>query len=167
MSGKNIIFDDKKINKSNFYKNKKLFNIYDIDVDKTLISNEKPYGTIARSNIFLDIMMMMVSLELYICIKLLQMIGYVKHFESNRTMSFKVNDNRLLKKYTKIWGRVDILMNTIFDSELVYGDNDKYIKAKIKSYGDKANTNFQGKKIPNQNASYKCLLIFFTFSCFT
>ena len=29
MSGKNIIFDDKKINKSNFYKNKKLFNIYD------------------------------------------------------------------------------------------------------------------------------------------
>ena len=29
MSGKNIIFDDKKINKSNFYKKKKLFSIYD------------------------------------------------------------------------------------------------------------------------------------------
>ena len=25
------------------------------------------------------------------------MIGYVKHFDSNKTMSFKVNDNRLLK----------------------------------------------------------------------
>ena len=37
MSGKNIIFDDKKINKSNFYKNKKVFNIYDMEVDKTLI----------------------------------------------------------------------------------------------------------------------------------
>ena len=82
-------------------------------------------------------------------------------------MSFKINDNRLLEKYTKIWGRVDILMNIVFDSELVSGDNDKYIKAKIKSYGDKANTNFQGKKIPNQKASYKCLLIFFPFSCFT
>ena len=42
MSGKNIIFDDTKINKSNFYKNKKLFNIYDIDVDKILIFKNEP-----------------------------------------------------------------------------------------------------------------------------
>ena len=28
-------------------------------------------------------------------------------------------------------------MNIKFDSEPVYGDNDKYIKAKIKSYGNK------------------------------
>ena len=31
------------------------------------------------------------------------MIGYVKHFDSNKTMSFKVFDNKLLKNYTKIW----------------------------------------------------------------
>ena len=31
------------------------------------------------------------------------MIGYVKCFDSNKTMSFKVSDNKLLKKYTKIW----------------------------------------------------------------
>ena len=37
-------------------------------------------------------------------------------------------------------------MNIKFDSELVYGDNDKYIKTKIKICGDKINTNFQGKK---------------------
>ena len=48
-------------------------------------------------------------------------------------------------------------MNIKFDSEPVYGDNDKYIKTKIKSFGDKINTNFQGKKIPKENASYKCL----------
>ena len=34
MSGKNINFDCKKFNKSNFYKNKNLFNIYDTDVNK-------------------------------------------------------------------------------------------------------------------------------------
>ena len=34
MSGKSINFDDIKINKSNFYKNKKLFNLHDIDVNK-------------------------------------------------------------------------------------------------------------------------------------
>ena len=85
------------------------------------------------------------------------MIGYVKHFGSNKAMSFKVTDNKLLKKYIKIWERVNSLMNIEFDSEPVYGDNDKYIKTKIKSYGDNVNTNFQGNKIPKENASYKCL----------
>ena len=36
-------------------------------------------------------------------------------------------------------------MNIELDSKLVYGDNDKYIKTKIKSFGDKINTSFQGK----------------------
>ena len=43
-----------------------------------------------------------------LCIKVPQMIGYVKHFDSNKTMSFKVIDNKLLKKYTEIWERVSI-----------------------------------------------------------
>ena len=38
MSGKSIKFDDKEINKNTFYKNKKLFNIYDLDVNKMLVS---------------------------------------------------------------------------------------------------------------------------------
>ena len=36
MNGKNITFNDKKINKSNFYKNKKLTKIDEIDIDKIL-----------------------------------------------------------------------------------------------------------------------------------
>ena len=88
-----------------------------------------------------------------LCLKLPQMIGYVKNFDSNKTMYFKVYDNRLLKKYTKVWERVSILMNIEFDSELTFGDNDKCIKAKVKPYGDEVNTNFQGKKIPRENAS--------------
>ena len=85
------------------------------------------------------------------------MVGCVKHFNRNKTMSFKLNDNRLLKKYTKIEGKVGILINIEFNSEPVYGDNDKYIKAKTNSYGDEVNTNFQGKKMSKENASYKCL----------
>ena len=72
-------------------------------------------------------------------------------------MSFKVSDNKLLKKYNEIWERVSNLMNIEFDGEPVYGDNDKYIKTKIKMYEDRVNTNFQGKKVPKENASYKCL----------
>ena len=60
MSGKNINFEDKKIRKNNFYKNKKLFKIEDIDINNILVSKKEPYGT----NL-LDIMMMM-SLDHYV-----------------------------------------------------------------------------------------------------
>ena len=48
-------------------------------------------------------------------------------------------------------------MNIEFDSEPIYGGNDKYINTKIKMYEDRVNTNFQGKMVPNENTSYKCL----------
>ena len=82
------------------------------------------------------------------------MIGDVKHFDSNKAMSFEVSDNKLLKKYLKIWERVRNLMNIKFDSEPVYDDNDKYMKTKLKLYGDKINTNFQAKNIPTE----KCII---------
>ena len=74
-------------------------------------------------------------------------------------MSFKISDNKLLKKYTKIWKKVKNILNIKFDSEPVYGDNDQYIKTKIKSYRDKENTNFQGNKIPKENASWFSLIM--------
>ena len=92
-----------------------------------------------------------------LCIKLPQMVGYVKHFDNDKTMSFKVGDNKLLKKYNKIWKKICNIMNIEFDSDPVYGDGDKYIKTKIKLDRDNVGTNFQGKKIPKENASYKCL----------
>ena len=45
MSKKRINFDDKEINKSNFYKNKKLFKIDNIDVNKILVSKKEPHDT--------------------------------------------------------------------------------------------------------------------------
>ena len=37
ISGRSINFEDKKIKKSNFYKNKNLFKIEEIDIDKILV----------------------------------------------------------------------------------------------------------------------------------
>ena len=45
MIKKKVNFGDKKMNKSNFYKNKKLFKIDDIGVNKILVSKKEPYGT--------------------------------------------------------------------------------------------------------------------------
>ena len=134
MSGKSINFDDKKINKSNFHKNKKLFSFNDIDVNKMLVSKKESYGTKNSLKYFIGYNDGDVIRPL--CIIIPQMIGYVKHFDSNKTMSFKVSDNKLLKKYNKTLEKVGNLLNIEFDSEPVYGDVDKYIKTKIKIYGD-------------------------------
>ena len=45
MSGKNVNFIDKKIKTSNFYKDKKVIKIDDIDADEILVFKEEPYGT--------------------------------------------------------------------------------------------------------------------------
>ena len=67
MNGNNIIFNDKKINKNSFYRNKKLYNIDDIDVNKILISKKEPYGKKAHLNILLDMMIMTTLDRLIVC----------------------------------------------------------------------------------------------------
>ena len=59
MSGKSINSDDKKIYKSNFYKNKKLFNLNDIDANKILVSKKEYMIQKIHLNTSLDMMMMM------------------------------------------------------------------------------------------------------------
>ena len=44
MSGEIINFNDKKIKKYTFYKNKKINRIEDIDVNKILVSKKEPYS---------------------------------------------------------------------------------------------------------------------------
>ena len=61
------------------------------------------------------------------------MTGYARKFEGNTTVSFKISDKELLKKYNQIWKRVEKLLKIEFDSEAVYGDVDKYIKTKNKN----------------------------------
>ena len=45
------------------------------------------------------------------------------------------------------------------DSNPVYGDDDKYIKTKVKIYDGSMITNFQSKKMPKEKAPCKCLSI--------
>ena len=61
--------------------------------------------------------------------------------------------------YDQIWKRIEKLGTVKFDSKHVYGDDGKYIKTKIKTYGDSVNANFHSKKIPKEKAPCKCLSI--------
>ena len=61
----------------------------------------------------------------------------------------------MLEKYNEIWEKVKNSLKKEFDSEPVY--NEKYLKAKIKSYNGKINTNFHGNKIPKKGSQLICL----------
>ena len=46
-------------------------------------------------------------------------------------------------------------MKIDFESKLVYGDDDKYIKTKIKIYANSMITNFNNKEMPKEKAPRK------------
>ena len=75
MRGRSINFDDKKINKGNFYKNRKLFCLNNIDVNKILVSKKESYDTKNSLKYFIGYNDGDVIRPL--CIILPQMIGYV------------------------------------------------------------------------------------------
>ena len=155
ISEKNINFDDKKIEKSEFYKNKKVFQIDDTDVNKILVSKKEPYGTKNALKYFIGYNDNDVIRPL--CVRLPQMTGYARKFDENATMSFRANNKQLLKNYNKIWEKVEKLLRIDFESKPVYGDDDKYIKTKIKTYAGRMITNFHNKKMLKEKAPCKCL----------
>ena len=96
MSGKNINFNGKKIRKSTFYKNKKINNIEDIDVNNILVSEKEPYGNKNSLKYFIGYNDNDIIRPL--CIRLPQMTGYARKFDENATVSFTVKNKQLLKK---------------------------------------------------------------------
>ena len=105
MSRKNINFDDKKIKKSDFYKNKKVFQIDDIDVNKILISEKEPYSTKNALKYFIGYNDNDVIRPL--CVRLPstpQMTGYAKKFNENTQCLLELTIKSFLKiiiKYGK------------------------------------------------------------------
>ena len=91
MSGKNV-------NLGNFYKNKKVAKIDDIDVNKILVSKEEPYGTKNSFKYFIGYNDNDVVIR-PLCIKLPQMTSYVRNFSEKKyvkrksTMQVFINNN--------------------------------------------------------------------------
>ena len=59
--------------------------------------------------------------------------------------------------------KIEKLMKIDFNTKPIYGDDDKYIKTKIKTYEDNITTNFYNKKgskkVPKEKIPHKCLSI--------
>ena len=58
-------------------------------------------------------------------------------------MLFRIDDEKLLEKYKTIWTKIEDFKNIELDA-LPY----RYIKTKIRTYGDKIYANFRGLNVP-------------------
>ena len=107
MNGKNINFDNKNIKKSDFYnKNKKIFNIDDIDVNKILVSKKEQYGKYNSFKYFIGYNDNDVIRPLYLFLS--QTTGYINKFDKNKTTMSLMNKNiQLLKNYNKILEKIE------------------------------------------------------------
>ena len=105
MHTKNISLNDKKSKQSDYYKNKKAFQIDNIDVNKILVSKKEPYGTKNSFKYFIGYNDNDVIRPLYLFIS--QTTGYINKFDKNKiTMSLMIKDIQLFKKYNKIWKKL-------------------------------------------------------------
>ena len=59
--------------------------------------------------------------------------------------------------YNQILRKVKNNIENEFDSEPVY--NEKYLRAKIKSYNKKINSNYYNNKIPKEDSKFICLSV--------
>ena len=102
MNRKSINFDNKNIKKSDFYnKNKKIFNIDDIDVNKILVSKKETYGKYNSFKYFIEYNDNDVIRPLYL--EFSQMTGYINKFDEIKIrMSLMIRDKQILKSYNKI-----------------------------------------------------------------
>ena len=81
--------------------------------------------------------------------------GYVKTFKvkdgdkDKKLMSFCTDDEKLLENYKAIQTKIDDLTNIELNTLPVY-DN-RYIKTKIRTYGDKVYTNFCGLNVSEED----------------
>ena len=72
-------------------------------------------------------------------------------------MSFRIDDEKLLEKYEAIWTKIEDLKNIELNALSVY--DDRYIKTKIRTYGDKVYTNFRGLIVPEDNIECKTFTV--------
>ena len=65
-----------------------------------------------------------------------KMSPYRRDFDETKYMSFFIKGDELLKNLNEMWEKVKNSIKKGFDSKPVY--NEKYLKAKIKSYMEKS-----------------------------
>ena len=145
-----------KIAKEKFYAAKKPIEICDVNVENIVISKlvqTKTNSKYLTGYLNKDIRPLVLIMS--------KMNEYVKKFKvkdkSNKLVSFRIDDEKLLEKYKAIWTKIEDLKKIKLTAISVY--DDRHIKTKIRTYGDKVYTNFRGINVPEDDTECKSFTV--------
>ena len=143
-----VKFGEREIAKENFYAAKRPIKIWDVNVNNIVISKLVKIKTNSKYLIgYLDKVIRPLVLIMP------KMSGYVKTFKVEdkikKLMSFRIDDKKLLDKYRAIWSKTEDLKNIKLNTLPVY--DGRYIKTKIRTYGNKIYTNFCNLNVPEDD----------------
>ena len=135
-------------------------NIWDVNVDTIVIAKLVENKT--NSKYLIGYLDKVIRPLVFI---LLKMSGYVRTFEVKngdedkniKLMSFLIDNEKLLEKQKTIWTKIENLKNIDLNALPVYGD--RYIKTKIRTYGDKVYTSFRGLNVPGDDLGCECFTV--------
>ena len=87
--------------------------------------------------------------------------GYVKTFKVedkiDKLTSFCIGDEKLLEKYKAIWTKIEDLKNIELDDLPVC--NNKQIKTKMRTFGNKIYANFRNLNLPKHDIEYESFTV--------
>ena len=72
---------------------------------------------------------------------------------NSKSISFLIDDEKLLEKYKTIWTKIKNLKNIELNALGAY--DDRYINTKIRTYGDNGYTNFHDLNVPKDGVEYE------------
>ena len=153
MGLKKIKFGNKEVNKKEFYSSKQANSLDSVDLNKIVVSkkwkiNDTTYKHICGYLNNGNIQPLRVILP--------QMDGYIKYFDDGgKNMSFVTDDEKIYKKYNKIWEVIRNLLKTDFSVSPVR--DDIYLVAKLKIFNKINRTTFTNNAIPIEKDHYICI----------
>ena len=153
MSLRKIKFGNKEVNKKEFYSSKHAILLDSVDLNKIVVSkkwkiNDATYKHICGYLNNDTIQPLRVILP--------QMDGYIKYFDDGgKNMSFVTDDEKIYKKYNKIWEVIRNLLKIDFTVNPVR--DDIYLVAKLKIFNGINRTTFSNNAIPIEKDHYICI----------
>ena len=153
MSLKKIKFGNKEVNKKEFYSSKQATSLDSVDLNKIIVSKKWKISDTTYKDIcgYLNndtIQPLRVILP--------QMDGHIKYFDDGgKNMSFVTDDEKIYKKYNKIWEVIRNLLKIDFTGSPVR--DDIYLVAKLKIFNKMNRTTFTNNTIPIDKDHYICI----------
>ena len=153
MSLRKIKFENKEVDKKEFYLSKQAISLAAVDLDKIVVSNKwKINETTCKylcGYLNKDVIQPL-------CVILPQMHGYIKYFDDGgKNMTFVTDNEKAYDNYNEIWEVIRKLLKVKFAVYPVR--DDQFLVAKLKIFNKINRTTFNDDIIPKERSHYICV----------